>query len=505
MTAPKLGGCKADGVNELTFFYRHLVLPQIAMDPVNAGAILLFFIPLLIVYLELIQSSQLGNMLDLLLPCRYGDHEYAWQKIYGPESCLMVSDPLALQHILTGNRFERGATLQNILNLLTGEGSVTNATGETHRRLRDALNLSFTPAAISKFRPVFERTAQMISTQFEESLAPGSLIDICPALFTGTLSAVSDGIFGCSVEDMGEDLVKIHQKLLVISSSRSAAHIAVDRIIQYLPSSVLRLGFLLPTSAFTALRKFKTLANQLGTRLVNSKLEASRQGLENAADVYSTLLHPDRLNKTKHVLSATEVAAQTQDQLRAEILSSPRGRPGGIPYDEMPLLNAFIKETLRMYPIEPLSEQIANQDTFLPLTKGITTTTGEHITRIPIQKGQLVSVAIASYQRLESIWGLDANEYNPNRWLEGTIFKGDLQSIGPYANLLRLSYLVFMLDPAHVLGKLLEMQVVVYELIGKFSFSLPENDSVRPYYATTLMPALANGEKGVLLQVTGLL
>jgi hypothetical protein len=52
-----------------------------------------------------------------------------------------------------------------------------------------------------------------------------------------------------------------------------------------------------------------------------------------------------------------------------------------------------------MYPSGPLSEQIAVKDACLPLTNEITTTTGERITRVPIQKGQIVTLALASYQR----------------------------------------------------------------------------------------------------------
>jgi hypothetical protein len=42
---------------------------------------------------------------------------------------------------------------------------------------------------------------------------------------------------------------------------------------------------------------------------------------------------------------------------------------------------------------------MAVQDTVLPLSERITTSTGEQISQIPLSKGQVVVVAMAAYQR----------------------------------------------------------------------------------------------------------
>jgi hypothetical protein len=54
-------------------------------------------------------------------------------------------------------------------------------------------------------------------------------------------------------------------------------------------------------------------------------------------------------------------------------------------------------------------------------------------------------------------------------------------------------------------SSLLEMQVVLSELVGKFSFALPDNDPVRVRVAGTLVPTMSNGQKGVPLYITRLL
>jgi hypothetical protein len=48
------------------------------------------------------------------------------------------------------------------------------------------------------------------------------------------------------------------------------------------------------------------------------------------------------------------------------------------------------------------------------------------------------------------------------------------------------------------------MQVIICELVSKFSFSLPEDDFALPRFANTLFPVTKNGKKGTPLHVTRL-
>ncbi len=57
------------------------------------------------------------------------------------------------------------------------------------------------------------------------------------------------------------------------------------------------------------------------------------------------------------------------------------------------------QETLRFHPIVPGLLRIAAYDDVIPLTDPITTSTGAKLTEIPVEKGQLVEIAIAYYNR----------------------------------------------------------------------------------------------------------
>ncbi|KAF7346632.1 Cytochrome P450 [Mycena sanguinolenta] len=183
--------------------------------------------------------------------------------------------------------------------------------------------------------------------------------------------------------------------------------------------------------------------------------------------------------------------SKLQDALRGEIHERPRTSRGDVAYDSMPLLNATIKETLRMYPVRPWTYRVATKDTFIPLSESIISTTGQRLNQIQVKKGQLVTLGFASYQKLESRWGEDSGQFKPDRWIENRVPQSD--AIGPYANLLAFS------GGSHAcVGwrlAVLEMQVILSELIDKFTFSLPAEESIEPRYMTNLMPTNSDGQK----------
>ncbi|KAJ7803339.1 cytochrome P450 [Mycena leptocephala] len=475
-----------------------------------------------------------GHMPQLLLPPRYGDHEFSWQKLYGAvyriKGCfgqdrLIVSDPTALQYILNSPDFFLGPTLGAVVNLMFGESSVICARWDEHRRLRAGLNVGFTAAAVRNCLPVFRKVAETISEELEKS--PKASTNVCPILSNATLGAVSEAVLGYSLQDLGEDFVANNNKIVQLAASQSKTQILADAIGACLPSWFWRAAMYLPTTAFQIIRKERHLTEDIGRRIVRDKKDAAGKGVEIDGDVFGLLLQntPDDTRK----LSEGDVVAQTalilvagqettantiawallelarnpdfQEKLRAEGHSASGEGVRHVSYDNMPLLNALIKETLRLYPAGPMSERVALQDTGIPLADSIATLTGERIDQIHVQKGQVITLAIASYQRLHSRWGDDADTFNPSRWLDGTPYQGD--AVGPYANLLS-----FLGGPRICLGwrfAILEMQVILCELVAKFSFAEPENMRSRPQYMNQLLPIVASGEKGLSLLVTRLL
>ncbi|KAJ7187437.1 cytochrome P450 [Mycena pura] len=467
-------------------------------------------------------------MLQLLHSPQYGDYEFKWRKVYGSvyriKGCLgqdrlMVSDPMAVQYLLNSPSFYFSRSLQAMIHWILGANSMIGRKGDDHKQLRAWMNPAFSAAAVRQYQPVFARVAQTITERLDdcETLS----IDMCPLISDATLRSISQVVFGCAVEDLSADLVESNSQIVHLSSTQSVYLVLFDAIGALLPGWFMRHAVHLPIKHFRLMRAQLNLANREGWRLVREKTEAAKQGLETGGDLYSVLLNSDKSNTSSKQLREEDVVAQTslimiagndtvaktlafgltelakngelQESLRAEIHATLGTGRENIPYDSMPLLNAFIKETLRMYPALPFADRIALKDEVIPLSESIVTTAGKRLDRVHIRKGEFVAITIASYQRMESRWGDDADKFRPARWLDGTVYEGEAGT--PYANLLS-----FLSGPRICLG-IFEMQVFLCELVGKFSFSLPANYTPQVRIANLLLPTDAHGNKGALLEV----
>ncbi|KAJ7830178.1 cytochrome P450 [Mycena olivaceomarginata] len=362
-----------------------------------------------------------GNMLQFRLPSSYGDYEFKWFKIYGPvyrlkgcfgQNHLVVSDLLACQHILKSPHFALSPTLDNQLRLAVGDGTMIRMRGKTHQRLRNGLNPGFTAAAARSFQPIFDNITQ------ELELSGTVPIDIVPPLGIATFTAIAGAALGYSLDDLGEEYVVATDQTIydrVASSTQTAGHILANALGAGLPTWLLRAALHLPTKTFKAARKASHLAQSIGAQVVKEKHDLVQQGLNTDGDIFG-ILREDRLvnwaglimfivgqeTTTKTIaFGLWELAKnpELQESLRAEINSSPGEAGQNGAYDQMPLLNAFIKETLRFYPAEAFTERMVVEDTVIPLSESITTSPGEQISEISVGKGQVVIVGIASYHR----------------------------------------------------------------------------------------------------------
>ncbi|KAJ7249787.1 cytochrome P450 [Mycena haematopus] len=453
-----------------------------------------------------------GNMLEMVLASPYGKHEVLWQKAYGSvfkfKGCfgqdrLMVSDPLAVQYIVNSSHFSLSPGLQTMAGMVLGDNSMLGLRGQAHKRIRNEFNIGFTAAAVRNYQPIFEKLAHAISQQLEAS--DTSLINIVPLVGAATVGAIAEAALGYSLEELGEAYLIVNAEITTGAAYQSAGDFFARTIMLNIPTWLSRAAINLPTKTFKMIHTARDMAIQLGERVVQGKQDLTQGGLDIDSDVFGLLLDPHHSDTTREKLTSEEIVSQTatimiagqetttntivfgllelaknaefQDMLRAEIHFM-AGAGGNVAYDSMPLLNAFIKESLRFYPAAPLTERMALEDTVIPLSESITTSTGEIISQISVEKGQIVVWASQHIKRHKSRWGENPQEFRPV--------------------IEHLRSLAFLGGPHTCLG-LLEMQVLICELVGKFSFALPEDDS------NPVCPTMSNGERGAPLRVTRIL
>uniref|UniRef100_A0ACD5ZP98 Uncharacterized protein n=1 Tax=Avena sativa TaxID=4498 RepID=A0ACD5ZP98_AVESA len=131
--------------------------------------------------------------------------------------------------------------------------------------------------------------------------------------------------------------------------------------------------------------------------------------------------------------------------------------------DKMHYLHATLTETLRLYPAVPVDGKMADEDDVLP-------------NGYRVIKGDGMNYMIYAMGRMKYLWGEDAEEFRPERWLVNGVF----QQESPY------KFISFNAGPRICLGKEFayrQMKIMAATLLHFFRFKL-EDESNGPIYKT---------------------
>jgi len=165
-------------------------------------------------------------------------------------------------------------------------------------------------------------------------------------------------------------------------------------------------------------------------------------------------------NKIREEIKSTRAAAAERGDLELTIAD----------LDSMKYTLAAMKETLRFHPIVANRIRIAARDDVIPLAIPQKTKTGETINSIPVSRGQRIMLSFIAYHRLKEVWGSDADQWRPERFIEG--INGPVKAtVGVMSNLVSFSS-----GLRSCIGwrfAVLEMQAILIELVENFEFSPP--------------------------------
>ncbi|KAF5344892.1 hypothetical protein D9758_011593 [Tetrapyrgos nigripes] len=149
-----------------------------------------------------------------------------------------------------------------------------------------------------------------------------------------------------------------------------------------------------------------------------------------------------------------------------------RGRPGYRELKDLLWLDAVVMESLRLYPPVPMTFRQA--------------ATNDYIDGIYVPKGTMFYIPIRVVNTLVDVWGEDAEEFRPSRWLPGHL--PDKYNVNP-----SLSMMSFIAGPHACIGKtmsIMEMKAVLAPLIANFEFEPSyAGQNAMPTAAVTMKPA----------------
>ncbi|KAK0506749.1 cytochrome P450 [Armillaria luteobubalina] len=464
-------------------------------------------------------SFWLGHELVLRSQEEFGDLETKWRREYGTvyriggcfgQDILVVSDPKALEHIFHPSRpYPKTSDVNFIFGLILGGfGGLIVAEKEEHHRQRKILNPAFSSANLRHCQVIFQQCSDKVVNAMRRSIT-SEPIDV-----VHWMSRVSLDIIGLrkwyrrsafrydfgSLDGRDTELEVAMKHLFTASQTNpSAVELMVVALIRVLPHSVLQTLTLLPTREIRQLTSVGEIARKIAREILAAHRVQDGEDKDIVDILSNSCSSPFRSNSCPsdhdylfplrtfllagHETTATnlswllyELAAhpEHQSKIREEVKHSYHDD-----YDSLPFLNAVIKESLRLHPIVHTPTRTTPHDDVLPLTGSKT---------LAIPKGQTIFCSAYLYNRLPSIWGVDAEEWNPARFLDKNISV----SLGVYANLMSFSS-----GSRSCIGwrfAVMEMQTVLANLVQNFEFSLPEGVVIQQFPGAQAITPVVKGE-----------
>ncbi|ESK90095.1 cytochrome p450 [Moniliophthora roreri MCA 2997] len=476
-------------------------------------------------------------------------HEMMREK-YGPTSTfsslfgdkyIYTFDPKAMHHILIKDQyaFEEQPVFILTNKLLFGNGLLSTL-GEHHRKQRKMLNPVFSIAHMRDMLPTFNEITLKLRDSISRKVQDGPQeVEILSWMSRTALELVGQSGLGYSFDPLTDEncahpypkaLKGLLSLLAVTFWSRTYV---LPWLTNFIPARMLRtLSFYWPSSNLHQGRELSDYMWQLSLEIYHEKMQALNQGdqavveqIGKGKDIMSVLINEnlkaseeDRLDEgeligqmstlifaamdtTSSALARTLLLLaenpSVQTRLREELVQARQDNDGhDLGYDtlvSLPYLDCICRETLRLYPPVPRLMRTTAKDTVLPLSTPVTGTDGSVITEIPVPAHTNVYISILGSNRNTSLWGPDALEWKPERWLE------PLPAVVPEARIpgVYSHLMTFNGGGRSCIGfkfSQLEMKVVLAHLIETFEFA-PTGEKVYWQYAAVSNPFVRNGGK----------
>ncbi|KAG2124463.1 cytochrome P450 [Suillus cothurnatus] len=459
---------------------------------------------------------------------------------------IVLCDPRAIAHFYAR---ETWTYVQTPVSLAVVETSIGRgllwSQGEAHRRQRKALTPAFSNAAIRKLTSVFYDSAYKAKgawdTVIESSKDGEAVIQVqdwyvaflaCQASFLieatqrmNHISLDTVGIAGFSHDFGSLDGKRASVTEVFDTFGKDQQASAVNQIVLLL-ASAFPIIIKIPTKHSYLVKKLGDTMGEISNNLLTRSRQEKDANMSERDEEKSIigLLIKSESQDAELRMSKEEVVAQmkvvllagyettsisltwalielsrhpcVQTSLREELLAF-----GADPtYDQLkanlPYLDAVVHEILRLHP--PVGEftRLAAADDVIPLSEPVCTESGEMTDSISIAKGTLITIPGAAINRSLAIWGPDAKEFKPDRWLTEDGISGKAKEVQGHRHLL-----TFVDGPRTCLGKdfaVAEFKTVLSVLVKNFVFEMRDGPDTPVEVVRGILPRpRVVGENGI--------
>ncbi|KAF8190414.1 cytochrome P450 [Mycena galopus ATCC 62051] len=434
------------------------------------------------------------------------------------EKSLYVFDPRALHQILVKDQdiFEEPAYVIRGTRISFGEGLLSTL-GEQHKKQRKMLNPVFSVAHLRQMVPIFFDVGKRLRTALESRVQQGPQeIDLLLWMTRTALELVGQAGLGYSFDPLVTDEVPPY--ILCAKEMQTTMH-KMYLASRYIMPWVANIGspkfrrFIVDIFPWKTLHEGRDIVDTMyGTsvHIYNIKKAALEAGDEAVSaqvaqgkDIISVLMKDNSNASSADRLSEDEIIGQlntllfaatdttssalartlhvlaerpdVQEKLRQELRSAQQ-EGAELSYNELEsleYLDAICRETLRLYPPVAFVVRTLRKDVALSTSTPITVN-GSPVTEIPVPAETGIFISILSANRNPAVWGPDALEWKPERWLSPLPQSVlDAKIPGIYANLM-----TFIGGGKACIGfkfSQLEMKVVLALLVERFKFTLDKD------------------------------
>ncbi|XP_062178420.1 cytochrome P450 704C1-like [Phragmites australis] len=417
--------------------------------------------------------------------------------VYPGHSEMFTSDPAVIEHVLktSFSKYSKGDFNIRIMKDLFGDG-IFATDGEKWRHQRKLASHVFSTKVLREFSSVVFRTnATKLADKISSAAANRTTINMQELLMKTTMDSIFKVGFGFELNTLsGSDESSVRFSNAFDEANSIVYHRYVDLFWQ------LKRYFNIGSEA--RLKRNIQIIDDFVMKLIHQKRE-QMNGQDNKAkeDILSRFIigskkDPETMNDRylrdivlNFLIAGKDTTGNTlswffymlcknpvvQDKVAIEIKESvewaeednntegftARLNEGAI--DKMHYLHASISETLRLYPAVPVDGKMADEDDVLP-------------NGYRVIKGDGMNYIIYAMGRMTYLWGEDAEEFRPERWLVNGVF----QQESPY------KFVSFNAGPRICLGKEFayrQMKIMAATLIHFFRFKLAD-ESKDPTYKT---------------------
>jgi cytochrome P450 len=368
--------------------------------------------------------------------------------------------------------FVKPERLRSGLGRLLGVG-ILLAEGDEHKRQRKMLMPAFSFRHIKDLYPIFwnksqEMTSQ-ISATIKSSSDASSVIEIREWASRATLDIIGLAGMGQDFDSLANPDNELNETYKSIFSGNRGAQI-VQVLLGLIPHW---LAVALPLKQNDEIGKAVNTIKSVARNLIADKRAKLLAGESKHVDILSVAMESggfsdeDLVNQLMTFLAAgheTTASAMSwavyllckhpdaQQKLRQEIHEhlDLNGEISSMDIDRLPYLNAVLNETMRIFPPVPLTLRDAAHDT----------TIQGHF----IPAGTTVVICPWAVNTSVHLWGPDAREFNPDRWLGA----GRANTGGAESN---YAVTTFLHGPRSCIGKEFakaEFACLVAAMVGKF-------------------------------------